>query len=374
MVELNRRLVNGYIHYKDDPRVVNLRTSVAEYNRQLRLLGLKDHQVEYAKFSIIKVIRTLVYRIFKLAILGLGALPGFILFLPVFIATKIISIKKAKEALKASTVKIQGRDVMATWKLLVSLAFAPLCYNFYVVLFCWWTANHRFYGLMPDWVPTIGVAIVGWILFPAITFAALRFGEIGMDIAKSLRPLILSLNPTSANTLVKLREKRAQLSVDVTDLINSLGPELYPDFEAGRVVADPFARNAADDLPSITFQRQGSGVSSGGGHGDGPVKHNIPASESFVNLGSIGLFASRPTSRARSRTNSGGFSVKALSEMEGISTQAGFETVSKRITDAMKERRRKRLSEEGKDWEEEQLEVEYETGSSDEDDEDKKRI
>ncbi|KAI5842867.1 hypothetical protein BZA05DRAFT_477395 [Tricharina praecox] len=374
VVELNRRLVNGYVHYKDDLRVVNLRKSVSEYNRQLRLLGLRDHQVEYAKFSIVKVIWTLVYRVFKLVILGIGALPGFILFLPVFIATKIISIQKAKEALKGSTVKIQGRDVMATWKLLVSLAFAPLCYNFYVVLFCWWTAKHRFYGLMPDWVPTIGVAIVGWILFPTITFAALRFGEIGMDIAKSLRPLILSLNPTSANTLVKLREKRAQLSADVTDLINSLGPELYPDFESGRVVADPFARNPTDGLPSITFQRRDSDVSSDGGHGDGPVKHNIPRSESFANLGNIGLFASRPASRARSRTNSGGFSIKALSGMEGISTQAGFETVSKRIADAMKERRRRRLSEEGKDWEEEAVEAEDDTEICDDDDEDKKRI
>jgi glycerol-3-phosphate O-acyltransferase/dihydroxyacetone phosphate acyltransferase len=324
--------------------------------------------VEYAKFSIIKVIITLIYRTAKLIVLGLGALPGFILFLPVFMATKIISIRKAKEALKGSTVKIQGRDVIATWKLLVALAFAPVCYNFYVVLFCWWTAKHRFYGLMPDWMPTIGVAIVGWILFPAITFAALRFGEIGMDIAKSLRPLILSLNPTSANTLVKLRERRAQLSEDVTKLINDLGPELFPDFEAGRIVADPFTRNDGS-TPVITFQRRDSEVSSDGEHPQtdgGPVRHNIPQSESFANLGSIGLFASRPVSRARSRSNSGGFPIKALSGMGGISTQAGFDTVAKKIADAMKERRRRKVvPEEDRDWEDDPVSV---GGSGDEDD------
>jgi glycerol-3-phosphate O-acyltransferase/dihydroxyacetone phosphate acyltransferase len=368
VVELNRRLVTGYTHYKDDPRIIKLRASVTEYNRQLRLLGLRDHQVEYAKFSIIKVIITLIYRTAKLIVLGLGALPGFILFLPVFMATKIISIRKAKEALKGSTVKIQGRDVIATWKLLVALAFAPVCYNFYVVLFCWWTAKHRFYGLMPDWMPTIGVAIVGWILFPAITFAALRFGEIGMDIAKSLRPLILSLNPTSANTLVKLRERRAQLSDDVTKLINDLGPELFPDFEAGRIVADPFTRNDGS-TPVITFQRRDSEVSSDGEHPQtdgGPVRHNIPQSESFANLGSIGLFASRPVSRARSRSNSGGFPIKALSGMGGISTQAGFDTVAKKIADAMKERRRRKVvPEEDRDWEDDPVSV---GGSGDEDD------
>lgn len=375
VVELNRRLVTGYTHFKDDPRIINLRASVSEYNRQLRLLGLRDHQVEYAKFSIFKVVWTLVYRTAKLFVLGAAALPGFILFLPVFIATKVISIRKAKEALKGSTVKIQGRDVMATWKLLVALAFAPVCYNFYVVLFCWWTAKHRFYGLMPDWMPIIGVAIVGWILFPTITFAALRFGEIGMDIAKSLRPLFLSLNPTSANTLVKLREKRAQLSADVTEVINALGPELFPDFEAGRIVADPFASPSSDNFSAISFQRRGSDVSSEGGHHDGPVKHNIPRSESFANLGSIGLFASRPVSRARSRSNSGGFSIRALSGMEGISTQAGFETVTKKIAAAMKERRRRRVSEEGKDWEEEAVEVEghHSSGGEEADEEEEKK-
>jgi glycerol-3-phosphate O-acyltransferase/dihydroxyacetone phosphate acyltransferase len=373
-VELNRRLVTGYTHYKDDPRIINLRASVSEYNRQLRLLGLRDHQVEYAKFSIFKVVWTLVYRTTKLIVLGLGALPGFILFLPVFIATKVISVRKAKEALKGSTVKIQGRDVMATWKLLVALAFAPVCYNFYVVLFCWWTAKHRFYGLMPDWVPIIGVAIVGWILFPAITFAALRFGEIGMDIAKSLRPLFLSLNPTSANTLVKLREKRAQLSTDVTELINALGPELFPDFEAGRIVADPLGSSTSDNIPSISFQRRGSDVSSDGGQFDGPIKHNIPRSESFANLGNIGLFASRPVSRSRSRSNSGGFSIRALSGMEGVSTQADFETVTKKIAEAMKERRRRRVSEEGKEWKEEAVEIEGHSSDGEDADEEKKNI
>ena len=47
---------------------------------------------------------------------------------------------------------------------------------------------------------------------PTIIFAALRFDEIGMDIAKSLRTLILSLNPTCANTLVRLRERPCTLS------------------------------------------------------------------------------------------------------------------------------------------------------------------
>lgn len=354
VVELNRRLVTGYIHYKDDPRIIHLRDSVTQYNRQLRLLGLRDHQVEYAKFSAFRVVFTLIYRIGKLGLLALGALPGFIMFGPVFVATKIISRKKAAEALKASTVKVQGKDVMATWKLLVALAFAPVLYNFYVFLLCWWAYRHRVFGLLPDWMPIIGVAVIGWILFPTTTFAALRFGEIGMDIFKSLRPLVLSLNPTSANTILKLRERRAKLSVEVTDSINTLGPELFPDFSSARIIAGPFTKG--NDLPPISVSNQGRRDSEVSSDGFSPVSEHIPATnfglggwsgnnlprnESFGNLGNIGLFASRPASRARSRSNSGGFPIKALSQVDGAGS-AGFEEVSRRISSAMAERRREK--------------------------------
>jgi glycerol-3-phosphate O-acyltransferase/dihydroxyacetone phosphate acyltransferase len=340
---MNRRLVTGYTHYKDDPRIVKLRENVTAYNKQLRLLGLRDHQVEYAKFSWFKVTWTLIYRIAKLIVMGTGALPGFLLFSPVFIATKIISIRKAREALQASTVKVQARDVMATWKLLVALAFAPICYNFYVVLFCILTYKHRFYGWIPEWVPTFMVAIAGWILFPSITFAALRFGEIAMDILKSLRPLVLSLNPTSVNTLVKLRERRAQLSIEVTELINSLGPEIFPDFDAHRIVADPFASNKGE--PPVVSIRRPSGDGSLEAHAatvPDYQKHRIPEHENFGNLGSIGIFASRPSSRGRSRSGSEAFSVKALSGLGTDIGHASFDEVSKKIADAMKERRRRR--------------------------------
>lgn len=45
VVELNRRFLEGYTHFKDEPRVQNLRSDVLKYNRLLRDLGLRDHQV-----------------------------------------------------------------------------------------------------------------------------------------------------------------------------------------------------------------------------------------------------------------------------------------------------------------------------------------
>lgn len=45
VVELNRRFLEGYTHFKDEPRVQKLKTDVIKYNRLLRDLGLRDHQV-----------------------------------------------------------------------------------------------------------------------------------------------------------------------------------------------------------------------------------------------------------------------------------------------------------------------------------------
>lgn len=45
VVELNRRFLRGYTHFKDEPRVQKLRTDVLKYNRLIRDLGIRDHQV-----------------------------------------------------------------------------------------------------------------------------------------------------------------------------------------------------------------------------------------------------------------------------------------------------------------------------------------
>ncbi|KAL8816377.1 MAG: hypothetical protein Q9223_004606 [Gallowayella weberi] len=363
IVELNRRLVKGYTHYKDDPRILNLKKSVNDYNKQLWLLGVRDHQVEYAKFSIPKVVFTLVYRLCKLSLMAIGTLPGLVLFAPVFIATKIISVKKSREALAASTVKLEGRDVIATWKLLVAMGFAPLLYVFYTILLTYWTYRTRVQGYMPDWVPLWLVVILSFIFFPAITFTALRFGETGMDILKSLRPLVLSLNPTSANTLVKLRQKRSELSVEVTELINTLGPEMFPDFDSARIIADPFGNGSPRTprtprtpshitrprTPTSSDRTTDASIGGGSSSSSSVGGSNLPRNESFHDLGKIGLFASRPQtphshSRSRSGSMGGGGALQGLST---ITSKEGLEEVSLRIRGAMKERgKRRRKSEE----------------------------
>jgi len=353
VVELNRRLVKGYTHYKDDPRIIALKNSVSDYNRHLKYLNLRDHQVEYAKLSIPKVIFLLIGRVIKLAALSIGVLPGLILFAPVFVAAKLISIQKSREALATSTVKIEARDVIATWKLLVALAFAPVLYTFYTVLLVIWTYKSRVHGMVPASLPLWAIPPIGYTVFPSITFAALRFGEVGMDIAKSLRPLFLCLNPTSTNSLYRLQATRERLSAQVTDLINTLGPEMFPDFDSARIIADPFRDGLAtpttsDELPPLRRDSNAAAENAPSGAAA------LPRNDSFHNIGNIGIFATRPSSRSRSRSSSAGggfgsagFPIKGFSTIDG---KEGFDEVSRKIRGAMRargERRRRERSAEG---------------------------
>ncbi|CAK7240359.1 MAG: Glycerol-3-phosphate/dihydroxyacetone phosphate acyltransferase [Sporothrix thermara] len=398
VVELNRRLAMGFDKYKDDERVLEVKTAVNDYNRQLRYLNIRDHQVNYARMPWWKVVALFIFRLSQLFVLSIGVLPGLLLFSPIFVATKLYSRRKAAEALAGSSVKIQGRDVMATWKLLVSMALAPLLYNFYCVLFVIKFGSDRLWGYVPAWAaeaPWWLVFLTGWIVFPAITFAALRFGEVGMDIVKSLRPLFLCMNPSSSYNIQRLRERRAGLQKQVTDLINTLGPEMFPDFDQKRLVKLPLGSSgSADELarpsssaasvspqgppsptagtttstthghhvsypPTIKVSGRkrtdsenssssaaggGSGGHSGSGASTTLYGRAIPRNESFSNIGQIGIFATRPSSRSRSRSRSsssggafgsGGFPISGFTTLD---SKGGFDEASKKIRAAMRER------------------------------------
>jgi glycerol-3-phosphate O-acyltransferase/dihydroxyacetone phosphate acyltransferase len=83
------------------------------------------------------------------------------------------------EALAASSVKVAGRDVLATWKVLISLGLAPFLYSFYAAL-----ATYIAYrcGASLRW--KLWTPFLVMLALPCIGFSALKFGEAGMDVLK----------------------------------------------------------------------------------------------------------------------------------------------------------------------------------------------
>ncbi|ETN43246.1 uncharacterized protein HMPREF1541_02405 [Cyphellophora europaea CBS 101466] len=370
VVELNRRLVKGYTVYKDDPRVVALRRDVLNYNREIHALGIRDHQVEWG--NTIKrpwwlVLGTLIYRLGEIVVLAVGTLPGLAMFWPLFVVTKLISMKKSREALAASTVKIKGRDVITTWKLLVAIAAAPALYAYYTIIVSVWLVYNRREGVytyrvpwwmvartyVPDWVPIWLFAIAFLVLCVSITFAALRIGEIGMDVVKSLPPLFAALNPRSSSTLARLQKHRKELSAKVTDVINTLGPEVFPDFDANRIVADPFREGAYQSqyrqIPETRLEGASEPETPTATEQDdtlfGRSLNLLPSNETFMNIGSFGFFSSRPhTPKSRSRSSSTGAGLgQGLKPFSSLDSQ----DLSQRIRGAMRERGKKRESNAG---------------------------
>ncbi|GME77971.1 unnamed protein product [[Candida] boidinii] len=60
-----------------------------------------------------------------------------------------------------------------------------------------------------------------------MTYSSLKTGEVGMDILKSLSPLAISLTSNS-NELQVLKNERKNLSFEVTEVVNELGPKVFP--------------------------------------------------------------------------------------------------------------------------------------------------
>lgn len=345
IVELNRRFIMGYNHYKDDPRVVKLRNSIVKYNRELYLLGIRDHQVQSAKYGGFKVITLLIYRFLKFLILAIGSLPGVIMFAPVFIATKTISKKKAKEALDASTVKIQGNDVLATWKLLVALTLVPALLSFYSVAITCVLIHFQLIPYSRKWICIM--PIINMIIIFMILFAALRFGESGLDIYKSLRPLFLSLNPTSANTIYKLRQTRETLAVELTDLINTLGPELFPDFDPGKVITMPdyMIQNSLTSQThsrTISVDKSNDTLASSGTLSYSSIL-DLSRNTSLQSLSSVQLFTSNSfDSNSKSSSVDEDNQIEKINHGGILSGTESFEEVSRRIRKAMKQRIQRR--------------------------------
>ncbi|CCH63089.1 hypothetical protein TBLA_0J00910 [Henningerozyma blattae CBS 6284] len=256
IVELNRRMLQGYKKYKNDPKIQNLVSDVKIYNEKLYSIGLKDHQINKLdsdsnllnKFRLILILLT---RLLKLFILTLLSLPGSIIFSPVFITSQIISHKKAKEGLSKSLVKIKGTDLLATWKLLVALAMAPILYLSYSVILLYLLNSGNYY-LSKIYILNSNSIIIQFMYFFSLliitSYSSLKAGDSGFKILYSLKPLVISLiSPQKKiNNLKKLRN---DLSNKITTICNELGPSVFPDFDK---IIESSINNQSLEAPNTT--------------------------------------------------------------------------------------------------------------------------
>lgn len=254
VVELNRRFLEGYLHFKDEPKVRKLRADVLWYNRRLQDLGLRDHQVPHAHKASWKLAGLFVYRVGLLLVWAGFALPGVVLNAPIFMTAKIISRRKAAAALAESTVKVAARDVVATWKILVALGLTPVLYGFYAFLAAVLAIRA---GTSTLWV--VWTSIVTFFTLPCVAYAALKFGEAGMDVFKSLRPLFITLIPGQSRVLDEVKAMRIEVSNELADVVREFGPKLWDDFDMDRIPVPSASAPPSSGTPGLWRRKSSTG-------------------------------------------------------------------------------------------------------------------
>ena len=144
MQKLTRGFADGWDKVKDEPKVKELVARVTTYCDLLKQYGVHDYAVSKriaegtADDDIIsstEVFFTLVWRVLTLAGIAVAVCPSYILFLPVVVVARNISHQKQKEALAGSKVKIEGKDVVGTWKVMISFGLMPLLHIVYTLIF-----------------------------------------------------------------------------------------------------------------------------------------------------------------------------------------------------------------------------------------------
>lgn len=232
-IELNRRFVKGYKKYRDDPRIIQLRHSILEYNNLLLAFGIKDHQVKNTQIDTINLIFQLSFHLSVLIIFGLISLPGFIVNSPALYLIGRISKKKAMAAKKASNVKIDGKDVISTWKLLVALVLLPFVYGLYSMAIILMSPNLRSKTILNL---SIAFILIFHILI-FVSYATVRLSEMVYDSYNSIKPLILTI--LDPERYLILRQVRSTLHEQINLVVDELGPSVVDDFDRNRIIKSP---------------------------------------------------------------------------------------------------------------------------------------
>lgn len=247
-VELNRRFIKGYLKYRNDHRIELLRQSILDYNNLLLAFGIKDHQVKNTQIDTFTSLVQLIFHLSVLIIFGLVSLPGFIINSPALYLISSISKRKAKAAKKASSVKIHGKDVISTWKLLIALVLLPFMYSVY--------AFTLIYALKPLNSSNVLILVLEYIILfyclVFVSFATVRLSEMILNSYNSIKPLILAiLNPERC---LILRQVRSTLREQVNFAVDAIGPSVVDDFEQNRIIKSPKESFSGKNSPVLSSE------------------------------------------------------------------------------------------------------------------------
>ena len=215
--------------------------------------GMTDHQVAgrlssgVDEISRVEIVSLLASRSIIAVLYAMCFLPGIILAAPFFVLADRVSKQKAKEALAKSSVKLEARDVLATWKIMIGMTVVPTMHLLY-------TAS-VYYFVDDRW------AVVYFFFMPFVSAASILAFENFKKLSKSLRPLAFLLwnNETSAG-LVALREECKEEVRQVAEILDWVPDEYEPEFTPTGAPDSPLETTGGESRPCGKMPKTKSAV------------------------------------------------------------------------------------------------------------------
>mmetsp|Transcript_2766 Transcript_2766/g.8350 ORF Transcript_2766/g.8350 Transcript_2766/m.8350 type:complete len:655 (-) Transcript_2766:53-2017(-) len=185
---------------------------VRHYHGMLKHYALHDRQVGRAGadddvLDRIDAMAMLSFRSFLLVIYAVVMIPGILLASPLLMLSDVFSRYKARVAVAGSRVKLAGRDVLATWKVVCGIVFIPSLHAAYTAA-VWRMWSHR-------------EAVAYFFFMPFVSYTSIVASESFLSVFRSIGPLYVLI--TQRGTGRELRETRRALQTDVRALANKLG-------------------------------------------------------------------------------------------------------------------------------------------------------
>ncbi len=141
-------------------------------------------------------------------------MPSIILNAPVGLVARIVATRERKRALASSVVKLYGRDIMMSQKIMISLVMVPslwLCYIAGLLFFSGWD---------------LSLILLVAVCMPVFSYVGVIAVEAGIVDAKDLKPLVMRLRTKERKAMLALPKQRSELRKELIKFVASVGPDL----------------------------------------------------------------------------------------------------------------------------------------------------
>ncbi|KNC79327.1 hypothetical protein SARC_08276 [Sphaeroforma arctica JP610] len=227
--ELNQRFSKAYAKMDELPFFADLKATVLEYRRDLKIAGITDSQVAKMQTAVqMGKKRKAFYEMIEQGLLLtsylLAYLPGFLLAFPAGFIVETVAANKQQEALRTSDVKIKANDVVASWKVLTGMIVVPalsILYAFLFMLYLYFATDYTFF--------TKFVLVVAFaICVPFYSHQSVLAADDIVKAAYAIRPLFLRATGAFQSSGEKWITRRSMLQKYIRETTWESFDQLYP--------------------------------------------------------------------------------------------------------------------------------------------------